>query len=619
MGEPFFSIICSFRYGQPPIRHAAPHPSSLLATFKHPASLNVLQQYVQACAILRNTTRARNPAWYQEALDLNFQLHIRADGSSIASFYQDRVKNEWTQGPTLTDGALLDTARMESVAVEAIRQARASGASSLGVIFYIADEFATTELKPELNNPAELPTLRNAAVSDPGSILEDSSIQADQSAWRVIPYSALGSEVIGTTVTVSKQYESVIAIFRNAGENDNFPVITHALSAPLVAISGLSQAFVHTPGRSFVGIFQYPWFTTLAFFNEHADLKLIRTLQHRGLRRPTNFRNALITTNASLEFIDPDLFVVPLGANVDTTLDADLKVSFTTSRVELIQLVQNDRLPNWCSELVIATLPIEPTPDKQLSHTLTIFRDDKWPLQDFIPTPKDIIEIYPGRSEMRLLSMLRLGRVALFSVAVLCIAFLAFGAVDIIRKPEWSFDPGQTAISQNRLTLLTHERQKADHWNNLLDDRSKAWACMESLSRMFPENGGMLVKTFNHTVKPDSAPGQAKIGFTKEWRITGFARDEALDYLNTINTTEGISAHFTEIARITGNGSFSPNLGNRNLVVNVRTQENGSFKIVPAEEITDNDDTTYPFTFDLTITQRFDSADPLAINVAKAP
>jgi hypothetical protein len=313
------------------------------------------------------------------------------------------------------------------------------------------------------------------------------------------------------------------------------------------------------------------------------------------------------------------LFLVPLGSNVDTTLDADLKITFTTSRVEVIQLAQSERLPVWCPEpIVAARLPDTASPESQ-SHTFSIFQDDKWPLQDFLPTPRDIVEIYPGRSEMRLLSMLRLARVAVFAIAVLCIAYLAFGAIDIIRKPEWSFDPAQTEVTKTRLATLTHERQKADHWNNLLDDRSKAWVNMESLSRMFAENSGMLVKTYMHSARPDSAPGQAKLGFTKEWKITGYARDEALEYLNTINTTEGISAHFGEIARITGNSSFSTNTGNRNLVVNVRTQENGGFKSVPPEEASDDDETTYPFTFDLTITQRFEATDPMALNVAKAP
>jgi hypothetical protein len=109
------------------------------------------------------------------------------------------------------------------------------------------------------------------------------------------------------------------------------------------------------------------------------------------------------------------------------------------------------------------------------------------------------------------------------------------------------------------------------------------------------------------------------VGFVKEWKITGYARDEALDYLNTINTREGISAHFSEIARITGNGSYSPTVGNRNLVVNVRTQENSGYKPVPLEEANNSDESTYPFTFDLTITQRFEATDPMAITVTKAP
>jgi hypothetical protein len=590
-----------------------------VATFQHPASLNAFQQFSQACSILRNTTRATNPAWYQVALDLNFQLHIRTDGGSVTTFYYDRKKAQWYNGPSFADETLHDQAKLESLTAETLRFARSNGATSLGVILHIADEFATTELKPELNNPAALPDLRDTAITDPGSILEDSTIIADQASWRVIPYPAAGSPVIGATITVSRQYANLFALLRETGETENFPIITHALSAPLVAIMGLSQTLQTTPGKPFVAVLQYPWFTTLGFFNEHADLRLIRTLQHRGLRRPTNFRNALATTNASLEFVDPDLFLVPLGASVDASLDADLQVTFMASRVEVVQLAPIEGIPSWCPEPAIAAGFHASRPVTTASHTFSILRDDKWALQNFLPTPKDIVEIYPDRSEMKLLRILRLARVAIFAIAVLCIAYFAFGAIDLIRRPEWAFDPSQADAAKTRLAKTTSERQKGDHWNNLLDDRSKAWTTMESLARMFPENGGMLVKTYAYSAKPDTLPGQAKVGFTKEWKITGFARDEALEYLNTINTREGISAHFSEVARVTGNSSFVPNIGNRNLVVNVRTQENNSYKAVPPDEASDADESTYPFTFDLTITQRFEAVDPLAVNVAKAP
>ncbi|MEO5716340.1 MAG: hypothetical protein ABIT37_22865 [Luteolibacter sp.] len=590
-----------------------------MATFQHPASLNPLQRFAQACSILKLTTRAVNPGWYQEALELDFQLHIRKDGASISTFYLNRPKNQWSPGPTLQEEVFQDPAKTAALAAESLAVARSFGANALGVILHIADEFATTELKPELDNPSALFELRDAAISNPGSILDDNSIQADLYSWRVLPYPAAGGEVIGTTATLSRQYAPFIEALRQAGEVANFPILSHALSAPLVAILGLSHRVVPTPGKPFVAILLYPWLTAMAFFNEHADLRLIRTLQHRGMRRATNFRNALATTNASLEFIDPDIFILPLGQNVDQTLDADLRITFNTSRVEIIDQPLIEGIPSWCPEPAISTLPPDQRPSLVSSHTFTILREEKWAIQNFLSTPKEIVEIYPDRSEMRLLRLLRLGQVAILALSILSLVYSGYGVIGIISRPEWSFDQTQADASKGRLAKLTTETKKAEHWNNLLEDRSKAWTSMESLARLFPANCGMLVDTYSHAAKPDMMPGKAKVGFVKEWKITGYAQDQALDYLNTINTREGITAHFSEIARITGNTSFSSNAGNRNLVVNVRTQENTGYKPAPPEEGTTMDRSNYPFSFEMTIIQRFEATDPMAINVAKAP
>jgi hypothetical protein len=590
-----------------------------LATFRHPAFLNAFQQFGQACSILRTTTRVSNPAWYQPALSLNLQLHIRVAGEAITTFYHDRKTAGWSAGPALTDAVLHDPLKLEAVVAEILQNARTSGATSLGVILHVADEFATTELKPELDNPASLPELKEAAVMDPGSILEDSSIMPDQASWRVIPYPAAGSPVIGSTITVSKQFGPLLRTLRESGETHNFPIITHALSAPLVAIMGLSKTISPTPGKPFVTILQYPWFTTLAFFNEYSALRLIRTLQHRGIARPTNFRNALATTNASLEFIDPDLFVLPLGANVDTTLTADLRITFTSSRVDLIQQTAAKGLPDWCPEPAIAASPTPVATAIDESHAPLILIEAPWALQDFLPTPRELLEIFPDRSEMRLLKILRLARVALYIITVLSIGYFCYGVINLVRQPEWAFDSTQASLSKDRIGKLSIEKKKGERLSNLLADRSKAWATMESLSRLFPQGGGMMVKSYSHTAKADMSPGKTTAGFVKEWEINGLARDEALDYLNVLNTREGITAHFSEIARITGNGAYDPTIGNRNLVVNVRTQESSSYKPIPVDEANVADESTYPYTFNLTITQRFESTDPLALDVAKAP
>ena len=590
-----------------------------MATFQHPATLNPLQQYLQACSILRNTSRASNPAWYQDALDLDFQLHLRPDGPAVSAFYYDRKKNLWIAANGITEETFDDPARLDGFIADCLKYCRSQGASSLGVVLHIADEFATTELKPEFDNPGALPDLRDAAIHDPASILEDSSISSEQASWRVLPYPAAGSEVIATTITLSRRYAPFFDNLRQAGEKENFPIIPQALSAPLVAVMGLSAMLRPTPEKPFVAILQYSWFTVLAFFNEHADLRLIRTLQHRGTRRATNFRNALSTTSASLEFLDPDLFILPLGEDVDNSLEGNLRVHFTGNRVETVLPSQIDGLPSWCPEPAISTLAGAPSPDDLTSNTFSTLREEKWALQNFIRAPREVVEIHPTRLEMRMLRLLRFGRVALFAIAVLCAAYFIFGMVDLVRRPEWAFNPAEAGATQMRLTKLTNERKASEHWSNLLEDRSKAWIAMESLARMFPDQGGMLAKTFSHTSKPESTAGQAKIGFIKEWKISGFAREEALDYLNTLNTREGINAHFSEISRVTGNESYNPVIGNRSISVNVRTQENSMFKPVPFEEANPSDEASYPFTFELTITQRFESTDPLALAVPKAP
>lgn len=587
--------------------------------------------------MLRNTTRATNPAWYQDALELDLQLHIRVDGPSVSTFFFNRHKALWSKGPEISESQLRDPAKMDACTTEILKQARSAKATSLGVILHLADEFATAELKPELDNPAALPELREAAIQKPASILDDSSIPPDQNSWRVLPYPAQSSGVIGTTITLSRQYAAFLATLRQAGESNTFPIITHALSAPLVATLGLAQCAPLTLGKSSVAILQYPWFTALVFFSDHADLLLIRTLQHRHLRHATQLRHAVATTNASLELSEPDIFILALGLDLDPSLHSDLSSAFPASRVSIITSPTPEGVPAWCPEPVIAAATPPPKGESVPSLTFGMLRDEKWALQDFLPTPRAIVEIYPTRMEMRLLRGVRLARLGLFAGVVLVLAWLATGIYDIIRRDEWAFNPNDANDINSRLKKLTAEHQKSEHWDNMLADRSKAWPSMELLSRLFPERCGILVKGFSHSVRPDPAPGQAKIGFVKEWKITGFAREgkevktqegsdrpnkpktqEGIDLLNILNTQEGISAQFNEIARVTGNPVFNPAVRTRSLAVNVRTQENNSYKPVAPEDTYDADESSYPFSFDFTITQRFEASDPMAINVTKA-
>lgn len=127
------------------------------------------------------------------------------------------------------------------------------------------------------------------------------------------------------------------------------------------------------------------------------------------------------------------------------------------------------------------------------------------------------------------------------------------------------------------------------------------------------------MKTYSHTTRAESAAGAAKTGFVKEWKIAGLAKDQALEYLNNLNTREGVNAHFAEISKITGCAAYDPTTGNRSISVNVRTQESAGYKPDVAGVASGSGESTYPYSFDLSITQRFESTDPVALSVPKAP
>ena len=593
-----------------------------MASFQNPRLLNEAKRYSQACAILRSTSRARNKAWFQEALELDYQLHLRSEGGAIVSRIFDRKTGNWSDGPPVLSEVLRDGEKAAAFANQVIELARQARANSLGVILYLADEFATAELRSDYDNPADLAELRATAVTDPASLFEGASVSSDEQSYRLFPYPAAGGEAIATGIAISKQHGLFFEQLRLASEEQNFPVIAHALSAPLVALLAVPEAAKPTPNKPFIVVLYYSPFTVIAFFNEHGDLRLLRTIQHRGQRRPLNLRDITTTTLAALELSEPDVFILPLTRSADPTVVVDLQSKFSKSRVDTVDWTQtafsHRDIPAYCPEFLIATRPASEA-ITGFSSSYESLVTEKWVQQNFLPIPLEIAEIYPTHSEVNLLRTIRLARVAVALVALLAILWALSGLFKMTRQPAWAFQPQEATTVQKRLAGLTLERQQIEHWDNLLEDRSKGWAAMELLCRLFPENSGLLVKGFNHTTRPESAPGKAKVGFVKEWRISGYTREEGLERLNTINSRDGINAIFAEVAKVTGNEAYRPDVGNRSVLVNVRSQENNAFRARPVEDLVASDTTSYRHTFELIITQRFEASDPLALNVSKAP
>ncbi len=500
-----------------------------------------------------------------------------------------------------------------------IKQVQDLKGRHLGIVLHVADEFVTTEIKSKLNNPGALNDMRQTVYENPRDVIEDSSASPDQASWRVIPYPAAGSPMIATTIRISRRLEPFLKILRNLGNDSNFPIITHTLSAPLVAMMSLSSVVNTASNKPFVAILQYPWFTAMAFFNEHADLRLVRSLQHRGQRCPANFWSSLATTNASLEFEDPDIYLLPLGEQVDTKISEDLKRNFPSSLIETAYFPEVLPLPAWAPEPELSIADATAQNSENQSHTFGKLRAERWFLQDFLTISIQDQALFPSQAEIRLLRYFKIAKKVILVALILLISSMIFGVYGYISKPEWTFNDTEANIVKQKMNMLGAERARIEHWNVLLDDRAKAWSSMEMMARLFPEKSGVLLNGFELAIRTEPAPKQAKVGFFKEWKIKGSARTETLDYLNLMNTREGITAKFADISKITGDSSFDPTPTTRNLVTNLKIAENLKFVSRPIEDIQDSDPTSYSYTFELTIVQRFDATDKLAIPIAKAP
>jgi hypothetical protein len=601
-----------------------------VSTFRHPSELNSLQRFLQARKVLRTTSRATNPHWFSDPLQVPVQLHVRVDGVSILTWWYFLAENRWDKGPVLSEAALTEPEPALAFATSVLSSQLPPQCNALGVILHIADEFATTALDPDHDTPAALKDLRQLIEKDPARVLDDSSLSPDDHSWRIFPFPGTGAPNFATAIAIGRRLDPFLAAFRQLAEQRSFPVRTCALSSPLIALRTLPYLITQPLARPVIAALHYPNVTILAFLNGHGDLLLLRTLQHRGHGRPVGLRHAATTTAAALEIDQPDLLVLPLADSNSTTVAEDLQLAFPQSALMLVDWAHTifAALPRPEPIACRSDLADQPGPLAG-SVTFSSLHEEGWATQDFLPTPLPQAERYPTRNEIRLLQAARLIQLGLAAAAVLVLSWMFLSIIGIMRQPEWAFNPTSAKTVKQRLSVLNSDRDRVEMWDNLLADRSKAWVNLELLCQLFPARSHVLLRSVTHTARPEAKglnikPAAGKtapstVGFVREWRISGFARDEAEDLLNTISSQEGISAVFATVAKQTGNPAFQPNLPSRSITVKRSSIENASFKARAPEEITDSDEATYPFTFELIITQRFESNDPVALATGKAP
>lgn len=306
-------------------------------TLSQPESLSFGKRFKQAKQLAKETSRVDNPNWYADAFSINLQLHIFIGSDSGAiSYIRTTSTGEWAKGPNISpemeeDPVLLKPV-LDGIVAEHLSEVKNP---ALGVILYVADEFATAEPGPEHQNPAEVEELRTKIKQDPRAILEDASVSNQSHSWRLFPYpGAASGQTFATAISFTRRHEHLLQECRDYGNQNNIPVRTRAISAPLCAISALPWLLEQKPENGFVAIHHYPRFSVLSYFNVHGDLVLIRTLQHHGnVPFSPQTASAIMTTATSLELENPHVFLIPMAGAAPMGMADSLSSMLPNSQV----------------------------------------------------------------------------------------------------------------------------------------------------------------------------------------------------------------------------------------------------------------------------------------------
>lgn len=581
------------------------------------APLNLYQRYRHTVRLDKTTSRMNNKDWYRDALDLDVQLHCYVhDETEVDCYLHVKSRHHYEEIGRLNFKQLEAKGEQEVFIQQILQHKTVQGAKtkSLGVVFYLADEFSIAGLGPEHENPDELAHFRTLMLTDPREVLEDKTVSNEIHAWRMFPYRGgkHGNE-FATAVAVPRKLDGLLRSWREYGEKKNFPIRTSALSAPLCAVASLPWCASPSP-QGTIAIFNYRKFTILAFFNSACDLVMLRHIAHsQGAGVPRNLGPAVFSAATAFELETPEIYVLPMtGVNVDSEI-LSLQTAMKESTVMLVQtsdiLTSRGISLALPLELLTATHQLDPQVYPLAGNqTFSEFQAEAWPYQDFLPPSHEELSRTPDAGAMQLLKLSRLVKV----VAVLSLAgvilFAGMGIMKQITSDTWH---AHNDDSQQQLKVLQNRLNKFQKWDILLKDRSKAWVCMELLSQLVPDDGSIVLTDVRHDVKlKQSEKSKTQWGIEKNWKIDGLTGDKGMLQLEDYNALDGqkMKELFRRVAKATGNEAYWPDHPERDLTVKFSHKSGG------ARGAGHPVGGSLSRSFTLTITQTFSKNDPMTLN-----
>ncbi len=571
--------------------------------------MNVLSYYRRAVNLGRSTSRLSNMDWYESAGDLDIQLHLYLDKSEEVRAYLFYKREDRYVSYSILEKSELKNPESISQIVEDIRnKPEHKKIKSLGIVLMIADELGFASLGPEHEEAEEFDELRELIMFQPSEVLNDKTVSVDTHSWRLFPYygAVAGSET-ATTVVLTRKYHEVMELFRNTGNDINFPVITAALSAPLCAVAALPY-FANSREEGSIIIYNYQQSTLLAFFNSDGELMLLRNMQHPyGKEFPTSIGSAMTTTANAFELENPEINILPLCDNNVDGLISIVQDTMPQSDIMLIDqkeiLKLNGLDPDIPLETMVATQPLEKLESSLLnSQTFQAFINGKWHLQEFILPLKEEVSQYPDLSEMKLLKASKLLKTVTGLLLIVTLIISGFGIWKRVLSDEWRHE------SKNLGALMAgYQKQIREHKyiTSILKDRSKAWVGMEFVARLMPETDLAEISNIDYSVELGEEKANKK-SISRLWAITGYTTEDGLVYLESLSKPENVERAFLETADISENEAYLTNVKTRSFTSEVLTSPN-----------TRPNKSKYPLTFTLKVVQNYASGDDNSMILTK--
>lgn len=609
-----------------------------------PCELKPADVYRQARLVASKTSRGSDGNWYRAPEEMPWQWHLWFDGGrEVHSATFSRHDGQWRQGPELPLACLTTAEGVQEHLAQCLSADHfGQKPKALGVVLHVADEFALAEIAQTFAQEAgeDFQMLRYNLVDEPREVLADRDVSDEANSWRLLPFwGGMAGQSRCVAIALSRSREAFLMKLLAAGEDLRIPVRVAVTSAPLEVLTALpllrpdlnGGCLLAVPGVKFTSVFA---------LSPEGELRTARSLLHRGgARVPAGFGDILWNMAVSAELVGTDAAgdgkprILLLSPNPETLRETVQELEMYSTTRHALQLESVDpsahpllaSVPGWHPELLL----YDPASAERL-RAAPLARSETfrslwggWAIQSFFDTAK-LDARYPKLADLRLLRLSTWVMGLLSLVLVSTVVYGSYVLFTAMKHPSWTLTPAQMAEAKARHEKLLTESKQIGLTERLLQPRSRGWVALEFLLQLFPEDSGVRLENFSHTIDPEKAQpvsGKAvaaeSVGLVRTWSFKGLVKAKGLELLSNFNSQRGLSALFERVAKVTGDASYQPD-SSRLLTVTLTQGRNGRFdpQASPSDAARDPS-LLYPFSFEATVTQTLTGKDALAMPVEK--